>query len=44
MKGLTAVKNGGYGERMERRRQKRVRVVQKAQISLQTVQILREKS
>jgi len=42
MKGLT-VKNGGYRERMERR-QKRVRVVQNARISLQPVQILRVKS
>jgi len=33
------VENGGYKERMERRREKRVRVVQKTLI--QTVQILR---
>jgi len=33
------VENGGYKEGMERRREKRVRVVQKTQTALQTVQI-----
>jgi len=38
------VENGGYRERTERRREKRVRVVQKTQIALQMVQILRSES
>lgn len=35
------VEYSGYRERVERRREKGVRVVRKTQISLQTVQILR---